>query len=113
AFDGFDGVGAVGDGSVVYLDCALLDQALGLLAVGGEAGIDEKVEDADFACLGGFIAEGASERDSRDVGGDAALLELGLEVGLGLVGGLLAVVEVDDLPGEALFGVYGADGTVF
>src|SRR5438270_13612703 len=50
AFDGLDGLGAVGNGGVVYLDCALLYQALGLLAVGGEAGVDEEVEDADFAC---------------------------------------------------------------
>src|SRR5204863_8718667 len=56
---GFDHMTAVCYLLVVYFDSALLYQALGLLAVGGEAGIDEEVEDADLALLVGFVAEGA------------------------------------------------------
>src|SRR5438045_3895023 len=46
AFGGRDGVSGVGDGGVVYLDCALLGRALGLFAVGGAAGVDGEVADA-------------------------------------------------------------------
>jgi hypothetical protein len=39
-------VGAVGHFLVVYLHSALLHKALGLLAVGGKARIDQQIEDA-------------------------------------------------------------------
>ncbi len=104
---------AVGDALLVNSHPTLLDQALSALAVGGEASVDEQVEDTYLSSIVGFVAEGAIQWHYRHLRGHLTVLELALEVSACCVCSFDAVVYAHYLPGQVFLRVHRVDAAFF